>query len=341
MKSKKGLIIGGAIAGLVAIAAIATVLILFVFKGNSDTYRVIKVMKADGHCNIIRGDITDLEAYEGMALQSGDIIHVDGNSSLVLMLDDDKFAYIEQNTDFELVAQGTAKDSRTRIDLKCGAITCEVRNSLSTESMYEVNTPNSTMAVRGTSFRIEVTDMETIKKVMESSAIQPSMLFLGEKLENASDSDKYNTITRLTVTDGKVKVALHDENGNQVGDEVEFEVNTDVIIGGNETDSSLIEEITGIDPSTFAAVTIEFFIDISEGSGKMIITISDLKDQLEDEQGAHMVIFMYDNKVFATQMVDYEKCATKPLLSPTAEGHWDADFSLPVTTDTFFIWKED
>ena len=335
---KKGLIIGGAVGGVLVVAAVVAA--IFLFRGKSDSYRVIKVMRSEGHTTVMRGDIDDLEAYEGMALQNGDKIHVDGNSSLVLMLDEDKFAYVEQNTDFELIAEGSAKDSRTRIELKQGAMTCEVQNALSSESTYEVNTPNSTMAVRATSFRVEVTDVATIKKVLESSAVQPSMLFMAKTLDS-SGIKGLNTITRLTVTDGRVAVQLHDEKGNPVGDSIEFDVDTDVLIGGNDSDSCIIEQITGIDPSTFPAITIEFFLDIAEGSGKMIISASDLQSQLEDDKSDHMVTFMYGTNVFGTQVVEYEKTPSKPKFTPTQNGHWDVDFSRPVTTDTLVYWIEE
>ena len=244
---KKGAIIGIIVGALVVIAGVVAALLIFKNK-KSDAYRVIKVMRAQGHSTVARGDIDDLEAYEGMALQSGDSVHVDGNSSLVLMMDEDKLAYVEQNTDFSLVAEGTAKDSRTRIELTKGALTCEVRNELSSESTYEVNTPNSTMAVRATSFRIEVTNVETIRKVLESSAVQPSMLFMAKTLDS-SGIKGLNTITRLTVTDGTVAVQLHDENGNPIGDEILFDADTDILIGGSDSNSCIIKEITGIDPS--------------------------------------------------------------------------------------------
>ncbi|MBR6094508.1 MAG: FecR domain-containing protein [Lachnospiraceae bacterium] len=337
-KGKKGLLIGIIAGGLVLVGGLVALIILLGKK--QDTFRVIKVMKAEGHCYVTRGDVADLEAYEGMALQSGDYIHVDGNSSMVLMLDEDKLAYVEQNTDFNLIAEGSSKDSRTKIELTKGALTCEIQKDLGSGSTYEVNTPNSTMAVRGTSFRVEVTDVDTIKKVLESSAVQPSMLFMAKTLES-SGIQGMNTITRLTVTDGTVSVQLHDENGNKIGDEIDFKVDTDVLIGGNDSNSCIIKQITGIDPSTFPAVTIEFFIDIATGSGKMVISLDDLKDQDNKNKGPHMVTFMYGSVVFATQTVDYEAKAVEPQLMPEESGHWDVDFSLPVTTDTLVYWVSD
>ena len=61
MKSKKGLLIGGIIGGVALVGAIVAILIIFLGK-KEDTYRVIKVMKAEGHSYVTRGDITDLEA---------------------------------------------------------------------------------------------------------------------------------------------------------------------------------------------------------------------------------------------------------------------------------------
>lgn len=335
MNKKTGIIIGGVAGGILVIAGIIAG--IFLLKGKqSDSYRVIKVLKAEGHSYVTRGDITDLEAYEGMALQSGDFIHVDGNSSLVLMMDEDKLAYVEQNTDFQIIAEGTEKDSRSRIELTKGALTCEVQNTLSAGSTYEVNTPNSTMAVRSTSFRVEVTDVETIKKVIESSAVQPSMLFMSKTLD-ASGIKGLNTITRLTVTDGRVAVLLHDENGNPVGDELLFDVDTDVLIGGSDSDSCIIKQLTGIDPSTFPAITIEFFGDIASGSGKMVISADDLKTELENRKDS-MVTFMNGTDVFGTQVVKTGGMAVEPDLRPTKAGHWDANFSVPITTDTLIYW---
>ena len=338
MNGKKiGLIAGISAAALILIAGIIAAVVIFGKK--PDVYRVIKVLTAEGHSYVTRGDIKDLEAYDGMALQSGDSIHVDGNSSLILMLDEDKIAYVEQNTDFKIIAEGTAKDSRSKILLERGALTCEIQNSLGSGSTYEVDTPNSTMAVMGTVFRTEVSDADTIREVLESGAIQPSMLFMGETLESLG-ADNLNTITRLTIADGVVKVQLHDENGNKVGDEIVFNVNTDVLIGGNDTQSSILEQITGLDLSTFPEITIDFFYDISDGSGKMIISGNDLKSRQQSNMGPHTVTFMYKNTVFGIQTVPYNTTPSEPVFKPTLTGGWDVDFTIPVTDDLIVYWKE-
>ena len=68
---KKGAIIGIIAGALVVIAGVVAALLIFKNK-KEDTYRVIKVMRAQGHSYVSRGEIDDLEAYEGMALQSGE-----------------------------------------------------------------------------------------------------------------------------------------------------------------------------------------------------------------------------------------------------------------------------
>ena len=117
---------------------------------------MIKIYEGEGAAFVQRDGVDDLEPYANMLLKSGDTVRVDAGS-MTLKLDEDKYVYVEENTEFKLIAQGTDENSKTAIELTKGAITNEIQNKLSTESSYEVNTPNATMAVRGTVFRVEVT----------------------------------------------------------------------------------------------------------------------------------------------------------------------------------------
>ena len=84
-------------------------------------------------------------------------MRVEEESSVVLSLDDDKYVLVEPGTQMSLTAEGSSADSRTVIHLEEGAVVSQLTQKLSDESSYEVTTPNSTMAVRGTVFRVEVT----------------------------------------------------------------------------------------------------------------------------------------------------------------------------------------
>ena len=164
-KSRRWLII--AVAILVIAAAVAIILLI---TKKKDSYRVIKIYEVEGAAFVQRDGVDDLEPYANMLLKSGDTVRVDAGS-MTLKLDEDKYVYVEENTEFKLIAQGTDENSKTAIELTKGAITNEIQNKLSTESSYEVNTPNATMAVRGTVFRVEVTYVSTLEGKVASRLV--------------------------------------------------------------------------------------------------------------------------------------------------------------------------
>ena len=148
-KNKKRNIIIAVSILLVIIVAIVLVLLL----KKDDAYRIIKVYEYEGAGVVSRDSIGDIEPYNNMVLESGDKVTLN-TGDMTLKLDDDKYIYVEENTKFVLEATGTAEDSKTRIELLEGVITNDIQKKLSDESSYEINTPNSTMAVRGTTYRV-------------------------------------------------------------------------------------------------------------------------------------------------------------------------------------------
>lgn len=123
---------------------------------KEEAYRMIKIMTLEGTAKVIRENVGELDAYEEMRLESGDELAVDRDSSMVLNLDDDKYVLLEPGTRMTLIADGTGTDSRTVIQLTEGAVVNQLTHELSDESSYEVTVPNSTMAVRGTVFRVAI-----------------------------------------------------------------------------------------------------------------------------------------------------------------------------------------
>lgn len=329
--NKKGIIIGISSAAVVIAAAVILIVCL---NKNTDVYRIIKVMSVSGLVTAERESIGELDAYEGMVLQSGDHLHVAGNSSMVMTMDEDKVAYVEENTQFSVIAEGTSASSKTYIDVKDGTITCEIRNKLSDDSLYEVNTPNSTIAIRGTAVSIEViSDELTVLKKMDNG-----IKYHAEVIETIQ-KNKFTSVTRISVTDGKVAVQCKDGKGNPVGDPIDLGETKEVYIGGNENTSQVLIPVSDIDLSTFSKTTLEIFEKIKKESGKCVYSDDELEDALNTmEESEYTVTFTNSGSVFGTQTVKKGGTITEPTLIPTSKGHWDTEFSTPVENDVEIKW---
>ena len=151
-KRKRIIIITG---GMVLLAAIICTFLFFI--NRNDEYRTIQIYKIEGSAIVDRDGVGRLDAYNGMMMQSGDTVYTDKESCLYFKMDEDKFALLEPESTVRIEASGTDSDSRTFFYLESGALVSRLDSKLGPDSVYEVNTPNSTMAVRGTIFRIEVT----------------------------------------------------------------------------------------------------------------------------------------------------------------------------------------
>lgn len=179
-----------------------------IFFNQEKDYRQIQVYQVEGTAYVDRQETKGIEAYENMQLQSEDILNVSTDSYLQLKLDEDKYLLLEPDTRIRLEASGNSTDSRTKIHLEQGAVVSNLENPLSPKSSYEVNSPNSTMAVRGTVFRVEVT--------------------YGE------DGVSH---TKLSVYEGKVGSRLVFPDGSISDEEVSVAAGSQVRIWGNEEDS--------------------------------------------------------------------------------------------------------
>lgn len=151
MKNPKKIRLIGGIAALAVILCIAAAVIFTLSKGE-DVYRDISVFDLSASATVTR-DGTTLDAYSGMKLMNGDKIKVGDEGSLCLLLDGDKYVTLETGTEICLNATGDEKNSNTKIELLQGAVLNELDSKLNGDSSYELSTPVSVMAVRGTVFR--------------------------------------------------------------------------------------------------------------------------------------------------------------------------------------------
>lgn len=190
-------------------------LIVFIFTllagcGNKEEeYRQIQVYKIDGAVTVVRQS-NSMEAYENMQLQSGDVVETAANSSIQLKLDEDKYILVEPDSKISLQATGNSVDSKTSIYLEKGAIVNQLDNPLSEDSSYQVTTPNSTMAVRGTTFRVEITYDE-----------------------------KGHSYAKVAVFGGKVECNLVFPDGT-VTEPVMVESGTEVLVWGDDVESDYV-----------------------------------------------------------------------------------------------------
>ncbi|MBD5529670.1 MAG: hypothetical protein HDR02_14900 [Lachnospiraceae bacterium] len=146
--------IGIMAAAVLFVAAVAVVVALFAGR-TGENFRSIKIVETNGAVTISREGIGDLDAAVNMNLVSGDSVHTDQDSYVVLMLDADKYVMLGESGTMEVIAEGNEACGRTSIVLEQGSVLSEIQNPLGQGSSYEVVTPNATMSVRGTVFEID------------------------------------------------------------------------------------------------------------------------------------------------------------------------------------------
>lgn len=213
MSKKAGIVIGAVLAAVVVVVGCVALM-----GGKKEAYRSIMVYQVNGSATITRERVGDMAAYENLMLQSGDSVSVAPESSMRLKLDDDKYLLAEQDTLMNIVADGDDDDAKTYIDLKQGSVTSEIQNKLGPNASYEVNTPNSIMAVRGTIFRVEV-----------------------------GIDEGGNVNTKLTVFQGTVSARTVAPDGTVSDEEVMVEAGKELTIAGISTATEDLSDPEDID----------------------------------------------------------------------------------------------
>lgn len=310
----KQIIIIGAI--ILILAALITAIVVIINVGKKEEYRIIKVYETEGRNIVTRINIGEIDAYENMVLENGDNVSV-GTGRLTLKLDDDKYLYAEANTQFELLASGNSMNSKTTINLIDGSIANELQKKLNDDSYYEINTPNSTMSVRGTIYYVST--------------------YIGE------DGIRY---TKVTVFDGTVETDLILPDGSKGNSNKLVEKGKEIIIytddkaeGGSITDYA--NDIRDINYDELPASLLDTIRNMKDKEGNTLLIPENVLDEIDlgKEEGPYTVTFMYGNDVFATQQVNWGEKAKKPKLQPEQTGEWDFDFNSLVKEDISINWK--
>lgn len=204
-KTKIGVAVG-------TIAVSATVLAVVLFSGEK-SFRTIAVEEVNGTVIVENDGGNEVNAYEGMHLYSGDDVSVQQDSDMTMVLDMDKYVYAEPGTHFWLECEGTEGNSKTVIYMDAGSTLNRITDNLNEGELYQVDTPNSTMAVRGTVFRVTV--------------------YRGE------DGLIY---TLLEVFEGRVQVDLKTEEGEYNGISEVFGSGEAALMRGNSDFSEFVKD---------------------------------------------------------------------------------------------------
>ena len=238
---------------------------------------------------------------------------------LVLQMDDDKYAYVEQDSILTMVAEGTSRDSKTVIELERGAITSHVENKLNDSSSYEVHTQNSVMAVRGTVYRVNI--------------CEPAQL----------GNDGGEPIVQLSVWDGEVLATLIHPNG-ETGAEKTVSAGQSAAVGSDASGSFFLSDadLSKLPIPEEDMQVLKALQDIIEREDNLSVTKEELAEMVEilENEGICDVYFYADGKLFGVQQVQFGECPQKPGLSPSDSGAWNIDFDKPVTGITEVYWIE-
>lgn len=136
----------------VSIVVVLIAIVLVVVMMNRG-HRVIKVESVEGEVELDR-DSAVKEVFEDMNLRSEDMVTTGEDGLLELRADEDKYIVAIENTCFEIVSKGNAKEGRLKIKLKYGTSLIEIENKLPEGASFEVETPNAALSVRGTTFEV-------------------------------------------------------------------------------------------------------------------------------------------------------------------------------------------
>ncbi len=300
LKNKKFLLIA---AGVLIAAAAAVLLIM-----GRTGFRNIHIYQLDGTAEMQRGE-KSVTPYVNMALKSGDHLATLEESYLYMKMDGSKFMMAEPLTRFRLIASGNRSDNRTKIELEVGAVTSHITKPLSEDSSYEVETPNSTMAVRGTSFRVLVW--------YDENGVSHTLLMVFEGTVGC----------RLVYPDGTMS------------EERLFTAGQWASIWGDSRTSAYDDGGDEIDYLLLDIPTLEFLKLGVKGLENYDITLQKINEIIKLKLTFFDVRFTVNGRLFGTQSIQFDHFASVPSLSPSASGSWDFDFETPIREDTEVKWK--
>lgn len=226
-KNKQGFMF--AMLGVIAVLVVLVVAGIALLAGRTEKYRSLVVFESFGDAKLYRNEKT-LDMYDGMKLRSGDYVSIGENSYVRMCFDDDKYVYLEGRALMKLTVDGNKKNSRTIVNLELGTMVTEIEKKLSDKSVYEINSPNTTMAIRGTvtvsEVRYDLTQGDALPDGIDEAQVQNYLIQQKaapqEKPEYAAVIEelfKTGTTAKVSsyVQEGKVELTVFEKKADGAG----------------------------------------------------------------------------------------------------------------------------
>ena len=209
-----------------------------------EVYRSIKVDGINGQAVITDDKNNEQDAYKGMNLRAGSSVEVKDSANMTLLMDADKYMFADAGTKFKVEAGGDSNkaSTKTKIILEEGSVLCRLDSKLGNDEVFEVETPNSVMSVRGTIFKLTI--------------------YKDENGENYAKVD---------VLEGAVKVDLYKENGEKVGEEGLVEAGQAALVHSNTDISEFVIGESDISYDDFSGPMAEFVVNTVDDGREICI----------------------------------------------------------------------
>jgi len=174
---------------------------------KNESGRVVKIYDMEGIVTVTGEDGSFPSVFTGAELKSGDKIEVGKDSQVYLKIDNDKYVMADEKTTFVIDVSGTEKDSKTKIKLISGSIINRVDEKLNRNSSYEIITPNSTTAIRGTLVRTKLmenpdqtqtTQTDVFEGTVEMHTVQAQATTEQNEEQNATENPAQNATENLS-----------------------------------------------------------------------------------------------------------------------------------------------
>lgn len=138
--------------GLLLIIITVTVLLIISISYGGQSVRYLKIAEISGSASICR-DGAVMHANKNMMIKSGDVISTDENAKIRLETDGNKFITVEPSSSLYVQYTPTTDRGEICVNLTKGSIINNI-SSLSKNAVYTVKTPNTSVDVKGTVFRV-------------------------------------------------------------------------------------------------------------------------------------------------------------------------------------------